>query len=392
MRGCSSEDARERRRGAAGRPRTRADSGGAEVGSRPTAASIARDPVACVRRRSRTPWMQQPLVQRPADAPPGIERRAGILVHVLDGVAHAARRLAAPGRRRSAPSRQDRRPRSRAAGRAMVRPSVVLPQPDSPTRPRTRPPRASRLTPSRRAPAARSGRRKPLAAAEQHGDDRRRRGLAPASCAYLHRSGRSRRRGRRTAPAAAAPARAGGARSRQRGAKRQPAGRAKRRRHRAGDADERLRAVGMAGQQRRACRDATASSRIAPHGAGLDGLAGIDDADVVAELGDDAEVVGDEQHRDAELGDQLAQQQQDLLLRRDVERRGRLVGDAPAAARRRARRRSAAAGAGRRRTGADSARARRSGSGSCTRAQKLDQPGAHAGVGARPPAAARASA
>ena len=56
-------------------------------------------------------------------------------------------------------------------------------------------------------------------------------------------------------------------------------------------------------------------------------LAGIDDAKVVAQLGDDAEIVGDEQQGDSELGDQLAQQKQDLVLRRDVEGCRGLVGD-----------------------------------------------------------------
>ena len=63
------------------------------------------------------------------------------------------------------------------------------------------------------------------------------------------------------------------------------------------------------------------------HRARLDRLAGIDDAEIVAQFGDDAEVVGHEQQRNAELAHQLAQQQQDLVLGRDIERRGRLVGD-----------------------------------------------------------------
>ena len=46
-----------------------------------------------------------------------------------------------------------------------------------------------------------------------------------------------------------------------------------------------------------------------------------------SDVGDDAHVVGDEQHRGAVLLLQFADQLQDLLLRRDVERRGRLVGD-----------------------------------------------------------------
>ena len=34
--------------------------------------------------------VHQPLLQDAADAPPGIERGAGVLVHVLDGASHAA--------------------------------------------------------------------------------------------------------------------------------------------------------------------------------------------------------------------------------------------------------------------------------------------------------------
>jgi hypothetical protein len=76
-----------------------------------------------------------------------------------------------------------------------------------------------------------------------------------------------------------------------------------------------------------ACTGCAGASRIDCTEPDLDGLAGIDHAQVVAQLGDHAEIVRHEQQRDVELGDQLAQQQQDLVLRRDVERGGRLVGD-----------------------------------------------------------------
>ncbi len=61
--------------------------------------------------------------------------------------------------------------------------------------------------------------------------------------------------------------------------------------------------------------------------AGLNRLPRIDDAGFVAQLGDDAEIVRHEQHRQAELGGQLAEQDEDLLLRRHVESGRRLVGD-----------------------------------------------------------------
>ena len=53
----------------------------------------------------------------------------------------------------------------------------------------------------------------------------------------------------------------------------------------------------------------------------------VDDHHLVGHVGDDAEIVGDQQHRHVELGLQVAQQLQDLRLDGDVERRRRLVGD-----------------------------------------------------------------
>ena len=64
-----------------------------------------------------------------------------------------------------------------------------------------------------------------------------------------------------------------------------------------------------------------------PHRAGLDEQTGLHDRDPVAEVGDDAEVVRHEQHRHVALGLQVAQQIEHLGLHRDVQRRGRLVGD-----------------------------------------------------------------
>ena len=59
----------------------------------------------------------------------------------------------------------------------------------------------------------------------------------------------------------------------------------------------------------------------------LDDVAGVHDDDLVAGLGDDAEIVRDEQQRHAELASQPRQQLEDLRLDGDVERGGRLVGD-----------------------------------------------------------------
>ena len=59
----------------------------------------------------------------------------------------------------------------------------------------------------------------------------------------------------------------------------------------------------------------------------LDDLAGVHHHHLVGDLGDDAEIVGDDQHRHAEPALQVLQQVEDLRLDGDVERRRRLVGD-----------------------------------------------------------------
>jgi len=64
-----------------------------------------------------------------------------------------------------------------------------------------------------------------------------------------------------------------------------------------------------------------------PHRRLLDDAAGIHHRRPVRPLRDDAEVVGDQQHRHAELPAQAVQQVQHLRLDRDVQRRRRLVGD-----------------------------------------------------------------
>ena len=66
--------------------------------------------------------------------------------------------------------------------------------------------------------------------------------------------------------------------------------------------------------------------------------ASVDDVDPVAQLGDHAEVVGDEQDRGAVAVADLAQQIEHLGLDRDVERGGRLVGDQQLGAERQAHR------------------------------------------------------
>ena len=62
-------------------------------------------------------------------------------------------------------------------------------------------------------------------------------------------------------------------------------------------------------------------------GAGLDDLAAVHHHDAVGGLGDDAEVVGDEDEAEAHLDLELLEELQDLGLDRDVEGGGGLVGD-----------------------------------------------------------------
>ena len=59
----------------------------------------------------------------------------------------------------------------------------------------------------------------------------------------------------------------------------------------------------------------------------LDDLAGIHDRDIVGHLGNDAEIVRDQDDRGPGVSAQPAHQVEDLRLDGDVERRGRLIGD-----------------------------------------------------------------
>ena len=59
----------------------------------------------------------------------------------------------------------------------------------------------------------------------------------------------------------------------------------------------------------------------------FDDAAGVHHRDAIRRLGDDAEIVRDQQQRQIELALHLAQQLEDLRLHRHVERGGRLVGD-----------------------------------------------------------------
>src|SRR5215218_1222752 len=203
--------------------------------------------------------------------------------------------------------------------RMIALPSVDLPQPDSPTSPSVSPTARSRLTPltARTTPAAvlkrtwtslressdisgRPGR--------EAGDQAARRGLGelgPLAEAARHY---------------ALAARCEGAALRQ----------GIERRHHAGNVGQPLGAFG-AGDRRRADQ----ADRVGVQGVleqivdgrFLDLAAGIHHHDAIGGLGDDAEVVGDEQHGHAAVALQALEQRQHLRLHRDVECGGRLVGD-----------------------------------------------------------------
>ena len=59
----------------------------------------------------------------------------------------------------------------------------------------------------------------------------------------------------------------------------------------------------------------------------LDLAAGIHHHDALGDFGDHAEIVGDQHDRRADAALEVQHQLEDLRLDRDVERRGRLVGD-----------------------------------------------------------------
>ena len=104
----------------------------------------------------------------------------------------------------------------------------------------------------------------------------------------------------------------------------------------------------------RMCTGWRGVAKIGLASAGLDDRARVHDLDALAHPGHDAEVVRDQDQRRAALVHEVAQEVEDLCLDRDVERRRRLVGDRAPSARRPAPSRSSRAGASRPRTGAGS--------------------------------------
>ena len=118
-------------------------------------------------------------------------------------------------------------------------------------------------------------------------------------------------------------------------------------------------------------------------GGALDDLAGVHDGDIVGHLGDDAEIVGDQDDGGAGVAAQPAHQVEDLRLDGDVERGGRLVGDQQLAARRPAPWRSWRAGACRPTACADSRR-RASRARGCARVRSISMARARASAADKP--------
>ena len=121
----------------------------------------------------------------------------------------------------------------------------------------------------------------------------------------------------------------------QRGLKRQPRRRRQERRRRARNLDEPV-DVGLEPRQRAEQAPRVRVQRMLEElvDRSLLGHPGrVHHDDLVGDLGDDAEVVGDHDDRGAVVVLELVHQLEDLRLRRDVERRRRLVGDQQSTAR-----------------------------------------------------------
>ena len=284
-----------------------------------------------------------------------------------------------------------------------MRPSVDLPQPDSPTRPTVSPRRTSRSTPSTAWswPVVRL--RKPCLTGKYFLRPRTAAGASPIadaaglSSALLDAGSRPLttrcRSGSSRAAALAQPARrllrrrpraAGGSSVAQRvegvvAARREPAAArpVERARHHAADRLERRRVAHPEQRDRRSSASVYGCCGLVEdlvHGAALDDLAGVHHGDLVDHLRDHAEVVGDQEDRHPELLAQVLHQLEDLRLHGDVERGGRLVGDQELGVAARAPSRSSRAGACRPTAGAGSRASRFSADGDADEPHHLERP------------------
>ena len=315
---------------------------------------------------SRSRVDHQRLVQRAADLPARIERRARVLVGVLQAAAHGA----PGGRRQAGRSRWPSNRISPAVGLwmpMMALPSVDLPQPDSPTSPKTSPgirsnetPSTALIEPMRRLNGPRTGKwtcRSPRLRIGAGAHGALARGADDSSAPSARR-----RAGRRAgAPRGTAPCRAA----------RSAGGSGSRRAARSGPGPR----PGSAGSCRAASRQAGEQlarvgmgwcAKKRSTGADLDLLAGIHDVDAVADLVGRAEVVRGQQHGDAALLRERARIRPRIcawmVTSSAVVGSSAMIRSGPAAAPSR----SSAAGAGRRRTRADTCAASASGRGICT--------------------------
>ena len=248
--------------------------------------------------------------------------------------------------------------------RSRSRPTVVLPQPDSPTRPSVSPRWMSKLTPSTawttatvrwrtpprtgkcltRSRTSTSGAEPSLPALRGVAGRRRGRGrharvptpgssrgmrLPAASWYTQHRTSWPVATGSSSGWTSVASVTSSSMRVRQRGANRQPFGRSMRFGTLPGMTDRLV--LHLADHRDRADQATGVGVERPPeqgrHVRLLDDLAGIHDRHAVAHLGDDAQVVGDEDDRGPGLVAQVPHQVEDLGLDRDVQRGRGLVRD-----------------------------------------------------------------
>ena len=248
-----------------------------------------------------------------ADGHARVERGVGVLEDDLHAPAQRRSRVAGESGRCRCPRRRTRPPVG-SIRRRTERPSVDLPQPDSPTRPASRRARSSKRdavdgahqpTDLAAEQAARIGKCLHQAVDLETGVGWRSRSCRLTSTGALRSTRRSMaRRAMSRSGGGCSPAalrRANG----QRGAKRQPAGRSAGSGTMPAMVGEPLVRVDVEARDRaaagRACRGAAGRRRASSTGRALDDPAGIHHHDAVGDLGDDAEIVGDEQDRHAEL-------------------------------------------------------------------------------------------
>ena len=318
----------------------------------------------------------QRLADGRADRQPRIQRAVRVLedgLHRAPVARQAPREPACECRGRG----RTRRLPSGAPGDRTSRAVVVLPHPLSPTRPSVSPRRRTKSTPSTAftVPNVRP-RIMPRDSGKCLVSPRASRTTSPSSPARRRRRRRDRARGNAAARADAGLRRRAGTRRGDRARRARASGRASlaaRLGHRAARGEaaarrhvgeirrlalDRGQRLAPATERRQAVQEAdgVGVARAVEDVAGRPGLddpPGVHHRDPVAQLGHDAEVVGDEDERQVRLALDVLQEAQVLGLDRHVERGRRLVGDRAGSAGRRWRWRRPRAGGCRRSSGAD---------------------------------------